>query len=153
MVTINLILGTAFLDAYDHIEGAERKPILGVEVSAQFMKYQNWIYDCLNEIKCSVGHWMDGYVYLEHGNCVYIDPCVRDRQISAELPWLNSSHRTLVALASGILGRLIDGEEVGVKAMNLLRQMLNSMGASCVYRKSKSERIDDEVRPVWRANL
>ena len=23
----------------------------------------------------------------------------------------------------------------------------------CVYRKSKSERIDDEVRPVWRANL
>jgi ABC-type Fe3+/spermidine/putrescine transport system ATPase subunit len=24
---------------------------------------------------------------------------------------------------------------------------------SCVYRKSKSERIDDEVRPVWRANL
>jgi DNA invertase Pin-like site-specific DNA recombinase len=25
--------------------------------------------------------------------------------------------------------------------------------AGCVYRKSKSERIDDEVRPVWRANL
>jgi len=27
------------------------------------------------------------------------------------------------------------------------------MNGSCVYRKSKSERIDDEVRPVWRANL
>ena len=25
--------------------------------------------------------------------------------------------------------------------------------AGCVYRESKSERIDDEVRPVWRANL
>ncbi len=24
---------------------------------------------------------------------------------------------------------------------------------ACVYRKSKSERIDDEVHPVWRANL
>jgi hypothetical protein len=24
---------------------------------------------------------------------------------------------------------------------------------ACVYRESKSERIDDEVRPVWRANL
>jgi hypothetical protein len=24
---------------------------------------------------------------------------------------------------------------------------------ACVYRKSKSERIDDEVRPVWRAKL
>lgn len=77
----NLILGTAFLDAYDHIEGPARKPILGVEVSPQFMKYQNWIYDYLNDIKCSVGDWMDGYVYLEHGNCVYIDPCIRDRQI------------------------------------------------------------------------
>ena len=50
--------------------------------------------------------------------------------LSGELPWLNSSHRTLVALACGILGRLIDGEEVGVKAVNLLRQMLNSMGAT-----------------------
>jgi hypothetical protein len=50
--------------------------------------------------------------------------------LSAELPWLNSSHRTLVALACGILGRLIDGEEVGTKAMNLLRQMLGSMGAT-----------------------
>ena len=24
---------------------------------------------------------------------------------------------------------------------------------TCVYRESKSERIDDEVRPRWRANL
>jgi hypothetical protein len=28
-----------------------------------------------------------------------------------------------------------------------------NMTGSCVYRKSKFERIDDEVRPVWRANL
>src|SRR5665811_105285 len=27
------------------------------------------------------------------------------------------------------------------------------LSGRCVYRKSKSERIDDEVRPVWRANL
>jgi hypothetical protein len=33
-------------------------------------------------------------------------------------------------MASDILGRLIDGEEVGVKALNLLRMMLNSMGAT-----------------------
>jgi hypothetical protein len=50
--------------------------------------------------------------------------------LAEEIPWLNSSNRTLVALASGILGRLIDGEEVGTKAMNLLRQMLGSMGAT-----------------------
>ena len=32
-------------------------------------------------------------------------------------------------------------------------ELLASAWPACVYRKSKSERIDDEVRPVWRANL
>ncbi|SDE12285.1 hypothetical protein SAMN05216337_102062 [Bradyrhizobium brasilense] len=52
------------------------------------------------------------------------------KTLAADLPWLNKSHRVLVAMASGILGRMIDGEEVGVKAASLLRMMLNSMGAT-----------------------
>jgi hypothetical protein len=47
-----------------------------------------------------------------------------------ELPWLNKSHRALVSIASDIRGRVISGEEVGVKALNLLRMMLGSMGAT-----------------------
>src|SRR5436190_21213340 len=43
-----------------------------------------------------------------------------------ELPWLNHSHRALVSIASDIRGRQIAGEDVGVKALNLLRMMLNS---------------------------
>ncbi|MDH2341541.1 hypothetical protein [Bradyrhizobium sp. SSUT77] len=50
--------------------------------------------------------------------------------LAADLPWLNRSHRTLVAMASGLLARQIGGEDVGVKALNLLRMMLNSMGGS-----------------------
>lgn len=50
--------------------------------------------------------------------------------LSDELPWLNHSHRSLVAIASGILGRMIAGEEVGVQALNLFRQCLGSMGAT-----------------------
>ncbi|WFT94377.1 hypothetical protein QA633_40010 [Bradyrhizobium barranii] len=50
--------------------------------------------------------------------------------LADELPWLNRSHRILVAMASGLLARQIEGEEVGVKALNLLRMMLNSMGAT-----------------------
>jgi hypothetical protein len=50
--------------------------------------------------------------------------------LSNDLPWLNKSHRTLVALASGLLARQIAGGEVGVKAMNLLRMILGSMGAT-----------------------
>lgn len=47
-----------------------------------------------------------------------------------EIPWLNESHRMLVGMASKIQGRLMAGEDVGVQAINLLRQMLGQMGAT-----------------------
>lgn len=47
-----------------------------------------------------------------------------------DLPWLNKSHRTLVGIAATVQGRLIAGEEVGVKGMNLLRMILGQMGAT-----------------------
>src|SRR4051812_19137080 len=50
--------------------------------------------------------------------------------IRKDVPWLNSSHRILVATASNILGRMIAGQECGVQAMNLLRQCLGQMGAT-----------------------
>ncbi|WP_342060528.1 hypothetical protein [Brucella cytisi] len=50
--------------------------------------------------------------------------------LAKELPWLNESHRTLVGMASTIQGRIMAGQEVGVQAMNLLRQMLGQMGAT-----------------------
>lgn len=50
--------------------------------------------------------------------------------ISQDIPWLNSSHRILVATAASILGRMMAGQECGVQAMNLLRQCLGQMGAT-----------------------
>ena len=47
-----------------------------------------------------------------------------------EIPWLNKSHRGLVEIAATIRARLMSGEEVGVQALNLLRQCLGQMGAS-----------------------
>ena len=47
-----------------------------------------------------------------------------------EIPWLNESHRMLVGLASNIQGRVMANQDVGVQAMNLLRQCLGSMGAT-----------------------
>lgn len=52
------------------------------------------------------------------------------RVIAHEIPWLNGSHRGLVEIASYIRGRLMSNEEVGVQALNLLRQCLGSMGAT-----------------------
>lgn len=52
------------------------------------------------------------------------------KTMSAEIPWLNSSHRALMEIASCIRGRLIAGGDVGVQALNLLRQCLGQMGAT-----------------------
>jgi hypothetical protein len=48
----------------------------------------------------------------------------------AELPWLNGSHRALVEIATVVRTRLVAGEDVGVQALNLLRQCLGQMGAT-----------------------
>lgn len=52
------------------------------------------------------------------------------RALVKQIPWLNSSHEPLLAIASNTYGRLIAGQEVGVQALNLLRQCLGSMGAT-----------------------
>src|SRR3981189_511880 len=52
------------------------------------------------------------------------------KSFSDDLPWLNKSHRALVGIACEIRGPLNAGEDVGVKALNLLRQCLSSMGAT-----------------------
>ena len=48
----------------------------------------------------------------------------------SEIPWLTASHRMLVGMAANIQGRIMAGQDVGVQAMNLLRQCLGQMGAT-----------------------
>jgi hypothetical protein len=50
--------------------------------------------------------------------------------LASEIPWLNSSHRAIVSIASQVFGKQIAGEEISVNALNLLRQCLGSMGAT-----------------------
>lgn len=47
-----------------------------------------------------------------------------------ELPWLKESHRGLVEIACTVRARLTSGEDVGVQALNLLRQCLGQMGGT-----------------------
>jgi len=47
-----------------------------------------------------------------------------------ELPWLTEGHRALVEVASNLRGRLIDGGEVGISALNLLQVCLSKLGAT-----------------------
>jgi hypothetical protein len=50
--------------------------------------------------------------------------------LSSEIPWLNSSHRAIVSIASQVFGKQIAGEEISVNALNLLRLCLSQMGAT-----------------------
>ena len=52
------------------------------------------------------------------------------RDLADEIPWLNKSHRSLLGIAANIRGRMMSNEDVGVQAMNLLRQALGQMGAT-----------------------
>jgi hypothetical protein len=63
-----------------------------------------------------------------------------------EIPWLAESDRTLLEIAVTIRARLIAGEEVGVQALNLLRQALGQMGGTPADRtriEMPEEVIDD----------
>jgi len=64
------------------------------------------------------------------------------REFAGELPWLNRSHRAIVEIACVVRARLQGGEEVGTKAMALLRLCLSSMGATPV----------DASKVVWPAD-
>jgi hypothetical protein len=67
------------------------------------------------------------------------------RTLASEVPWLNSSHRAVVGIASEILGKLIANEEVSVNALNLLRLCLSQLGATPVDASKISMPDDDEA--------
>ena len=52
------------------------------------------------------------------------------KEITSQVPWLNSSHRGHLSITATLYGRLIAGEEVGTQALNLLRLCLSQMGAT-----------------------
>lgn len=65
-----------------------------------------------------------------------------------ELPWLCERDRSLVEIAANIRARLMDGQDVGVQALNLLRQALGQMGATPADATRVSAGSDDEPERV-----
>ena len=67
--------------------------------------------------------------------------------LAAEVPWLNSSHRAVVGIASEVLGKMIANEEMSMNALNLLRLCLSQLGATPVSASNIShqeEESDDD---------
>jgi len=61
-----------------------------------------------------------------------------------ELPWLDRSHRALTEIAATVRARVLLGDDIGVKALSLLRQRLGQMGAT-PSDASKVRMPDDET--------
>lgn len=78
----------------------------------------------------------------------YNKPCEAWAILQTEIPWLNNSHRMLVATVCNQLGRLVAGQEIGVQASVFIKQCLSEMGAtpsaaSKVGVKSDGDREED----------
>ena len=52
----------------------------------------------------------------------------------AEIPWLMEGDRAVVEMAAIMRGKLLDGEDIGVTAIGLYRQMIKDMGGTPVDR-------------------
>jgi hypothetical protein len=72
------------------------------------------------------------------------------KSFDKELPWLRQSHRCLVEIAATLRGRIARGGDVGVHALRLLRQCLNSMGGSPVDQNKIQMAEEPEVDPADR---
>lgn len=68
-------------------------------------------------------------------------------QFVAELPWLTGSHRALLEIAVTVRCRVMAGEDVGVQALNLLRQCLGQMGAAPADASKVSAPAEDVPNP------
>jgi alkylhydroperoxidase/carboxymuconolactone decarboxylase family protein YurZ len=69
------------------------------------------------------------------------------REIAEEMPWLNSSHRRLVRLASIISARL-DDEDVGINQLQTLSAILSKLGATPVDETKVNHGDEEEDDPA-----
>jgi len=65
-------------------------------------------------------------------------------EFAKDYPWLNDSHRTHLVIACNIYGRVIADQEVGVQALNLLRQCVGQMGGNPADATKITVADDDE---------
>jgi hypothetical protein len=65
-----------------------------------------------------------------------------------EIPWLAESDRTLLEIAAVIRARLMAGEDVGIQALNLLRQAVGQMGGTPADRTRIEMPEDDHDDPA-----
>jgi hypothetical protein len=71
------------------------------------------------------------------------------RELVAEMPWLNSAHRTLLRLACIIVARL-DQADVGVNQIQTLSAILSKLGATPVDEAKAPRADDDDADPADR---
>lgn len=77
--TKSQVLGEAFINAYNSIEGPQRLPLIAVEICSSIMRYQNWIFNNgMEHTHCSTGEYILHSWYLPYDQRVFLDPVIPD---------------------------------------------------------------------------
>lgn len=71
-------------------------------------------------------------------------------EFRAELPWLNSGHRTLLRMACILAARMDVDPEFGVQATQALSSILSKLGATPVDETKVNHAEDDDEDPADR---
>ena len=68
-------------------------------------------------------------------------------EMAGEMPWLHSSHRTLLRLVCNLVARMDSDAGLGVAATHALSSMLSKLGATPVDAARVSASVEDEDDP------
>lgn len=74
--------------------------------------------------------------------------CEAWEEFRSEIPWLNSSHRSILEVACVVKARLIAGEDVGVSALQMYQSILSKLAATPVDETRISYGEDDDADPA-----
>ena len=71
-------------------------------------------------------------------------------QFRDELPWLNSTHRALLEVASNVRARLANGDEVGINVLQTYSSILSKLAATPIDETKVNHGDDGEEDPTDR---
>ncbi len=73
-----MIIGSAFIDAYENVEGDNKIDVIGTVISSSYLQMQNWINYIVPHVHCSIGEFIGYQKYFKYRNRLYINPQIEE---------------------------------------------------------------------------
>ena len=73
-----MIIGSAFTDAYENVEGVNKIDHIGTVLSYRYLQMQNWINYIVPNVHCSVGEFIGYQKYFSYKNRLFVNPQIEE---------------------------------------------------------------------------